>query len=136
MRLVDEAEYNSLLAAGATPGPGQFLASTENFGFTFNTQRRPNRFRRPMVRYSGDYTWAEGQRITAGYEWERESFLLDPVNPNPITTGFGLDNNAVFIQQQSTFADRWFVTVGARVDSKESYDTFVSPKLSSSSSSE
>ena len=40
------------------------------------------------------------------------------------------DNNGFFVQQQSTFADRWFVTVGVRVDSKESYSTFVSPKLS------
>jgi vitamin B12 transporter len=52
------------------------------------------------------------------------------VAPNPVVQGFGLDNNAVFVQQQSSFADRWFLTVGVRVDSKESYDTFVSPKLS------
>ncbi len=45
-------------------------------------------------------------------------------------TGFNLDNNAVFVQHQSTFADRWFLTAGARVDSKESYDTYVSPRLS------
>ena len=45
-------------------------------------------------------------------------------------TGFDLDNNAVFVQHQSTFADRWFLTAGARVDSKESYDTYFSPKLS------
>ena len=57
-----------------------------------------------------------------GYDWERET--------NPAVAGFDLDNNAVFVQHQSTFADRWFLTVGARVDSKESYDTYFSPKLS------
>jgi vitamin B12 transporter len=44
--------------------------------------------------------------------------------------GFNLDNNAVFVQHQSTFVDRWFVTAGARVDTKESYDLYFSPKLS------
>src|SRR5262245_2622065 len=48
----------------------------------------------------------------------------------PNLEDLALDNNAVFVQQQSSFADRWFVTVGVRMDSKESYDTFVSPKLS------
>ena len=130
VRLIDQTEYNTLYAAGAMPGPGQFLASTTNSSFTFNTARRPTRFRRPGIRYQGDYTWADGQRLSAGYDWERESFLLDEVSPNPIIQGFGLDNNAFFIQQQSTFADRIFITYGVRVDSKESYDTFVSPKLS------
>ena len=55
---------------------------------------------------------------------------FDPLASAPLSTGFPLDNNAVFVQQQSAFADRWFLTVGLRVDSKESYDTFVSPKLS------
>ena len=59
---------------------------------------------------------------SVGYEWERET--------NPDVTGFDLDNNAVFAQHQSTFANRWFLTVGARIDSKERYDTYVSPKLS------
>ena len=80
------------------------------------------RFRRPAVRYQGDYNWGAGQRLSVGYDWERET--------NPGVAGFDLDNNAVFVQHQSTFADRWFLTIGARVDSKESYDTYFSPKLS------
>ncbi len=51
------------------------------------------------------------------------------VETNPDVDGFDLDNNAVFVQHQSTFANRWFLTVGARIDSKEIYDTYFSPKL-------
>jgi outer membrane receptor protein involved in Fe transport len=117
VRLINQAEFNALSAAGATPAPGQFLASTpfgvSDFPFTSRTE-----FRRPAVRYLGDYAWG-GQRLSAGYEWERET--------NPLVDAFSLDNNAVFVQQQVNVGDRWFVTVGARVDSKESYETFVSP---------
>ena len=125
VRLVDETEFDALVAAGATPGPGQFLASTLNFDFPFNPLFNPTRFRRPAVRYQGDYGWGPGQRLSAGYEWERESIVATA----PAAT-VSLDNNAFFVQQQSTIAERWFVTVGVRVDSKESFDTFVSPKLS------
>ena len=134
-RLVDQAEFNSLAAAGGMPAPGQFLASGMSFDFASNPSascpepaRCPTIFHRPAIRYQGDYTWATGHRVSAGYEWERESF--DLLASSPHSTGFGLDNNAVFVQQQSSFADRWFLTVGLRVDSKEDYDTFVSPKLS------
>jgi outer membrane receptor protein involved in Fe transport len=41
-----------------------------------------------------------------------------------------LDNNAFFVQQQFSVSDRWFVSVGGRVDRKDGYDTFFSPKLS------
>lgn len=128
VRLVDEAEFNALVAAGATPGPGQFLASRQSADFLFGTPPcalppcGTSRFRRPAFRYQGDYTWSAGQRLSAGYEWEREI--------NPLTSGFSLDNNAAFVQQQFTLRDRWFATVGVRMDSKEAYDTFVSPKLS------
>jgi vitamin B12 transporter len=128
VRLVDEAEFTTLVGAGATPGPGQFLASASGFDFPSNVNRVPTVFDRPAVRYQGDYAWASGHRLSAGYEWERESF--DPLASAPLSTGFALDSNAVFIQQQSSFADRWFATAGVRIDSKESYDTFVSPKLS------
>jgi vitamin B12 transporter len=135
VRLIDQAEFSSLVAAGAAPGPGQFLASATSFDFaTSRTEscpepaQCPTVFHRPAVRYQGDYAWAGGQRLSAGYAWEREMF--DSLVSAPLSTGFGLDNNAVFVQQQSSFADRWFMTVGVRVDGKESYDTFVSPKLS------
>ncbi len=87
--------------------------------FTFNSLTE---FRRPAARYLGDFTWGSGQRLSVGYDWERET--------NPNVAGFDLDNNGFFLQQQLTIADRWFATVGVRVDSKESYSTFVSPKLS------
>ena len=119
VRLIDSAEFNSLVAAGALPAPGQFLASRSSSDFPFTSVRE---LRRPAVRYQGDVTWATGHRFSAGYEWERER--------NPLVDMQDLQNNAFFIQQQFSFSDRWFVTVGARSDSKESYDTFFSPKLS------
>jgi vitamin B12 transporter len=122
VRLIDVGEFNTLVAAGGLPAPGQFLASAQSFDFLSNPATEVTRFRRPAIRYQGDYNWSSGQRTSVGYDWERES--------NPGVAGFDLDNNAVFIQHQSTFADRWFVTVGGRVDSKESYDTYFSPKLS------
>lgn len=128
VRLIDQAEFDSLVAAGATPASGQFLASAASFDFASGALPPPTVFDRPALRYQGDYTWGAGQRVSAGYEWEREQF--DAIASAPLSTGFPLDNNSVFVQQQSSFADRWFLTVGLRVDSKESYDTFVSPKLS------
>ena len=122
VRLLDAAEFNTLVAAGAHPAPGQFLASVRSSDFLSNPSTEVTRFRRPAVRYQGDYNWGAGQRLSVGYDWERET--------NPGVAGFDLDNNAVFVQHQSTFADHWFLTVGARVDSKESYDTYFSPKLS------
>ena len=119
VRLIDQAEFNRLVAAGALPAPGQFLASRVSNDSTFNSLTE---FRRPAARYLGDVTWGSGQRLTVGYDWERET--------NPNVAGFDLDNNGFFVQQQSTFADRWFATFGVRVDSKESYSTFVSPRLS------
>jgi vitamin B12 transporter len=122
VRLLDANEFNAIVAGGALPAPGQFLASAQSSDFLSNPRTEVTRFRRPSVRYQGDYNWMAGQRLSVGYDWEREI--------NPGVAGFNLDNKAVFVQHQSTFADRWFLTAGARVDSKERYDTYVSPKLS------
>ncbi len=122
VRLVDQAAFEALVGAGATPGPGQFLASARSFDFLSNPLTSTARFRRPAFRYQGDYAWGAGRRLSAGYEWEHET--------NPFIAEFSLTNNAAFVQQQVTLRDRWFATAGIRVDSKESYDTFVSPKLS------
>ena len=119
VRLIDEAEFTRLAVAGALPAPGQFLASGTGFDFPFTSMRQ---FRRPAVRYQGDFAWASGQRLSVGYEWERET--------NPLTDAHDLQNNAFFVQQQFSIGNRWFLTVGGRVDSKKSYDTFASPKLS------
>lgn len=119
VRQITQAEFSTLAAGGAMPGPNQYLASAQSFDFPFSS---PTQLRRPAVRYQGDFTWATGQRLSAGYDWERET--------NPLVPGYSNSNNAVFVQQQFSARDRWFVTVGARVDAKESYDTFVSPKLS------
>jgi len=118
VRLIDANEFNALVAAGATPGPGQFLASRSSSDFPF---RSALEFGRTAYRYQGDYGWA-GQRLSVGYDGERES--------NPLVDGVALSNHAGFIQQHLAIRDRWFATIGARVDRKETFDTFVSPKLS------
>lgn len=117
VRLVDLAEFNALVAAGATPGPGQFLASRQSANFPFTSA---SEFARPAFRYQADYAWS-GQRLSAGYEWEREE--------NTLVAGVRFDNQSVFVQQQFAVRDRWFATVGGRFDRKESA-SFFSPKLS------
>jgi len=118
VRLIDAAEFNTLSAAGARPAPGQFLASRQVADFPFTSSLE---FERPAFRYQADLALG-ASRLTAGYEWERES--------NPLVPDFRLDNHAAFIQQHLAIGDRWFATVGGRVDGKDSYDTFFSPKLS------
>ena len=93
---------------GGDAGTGQFLASRASSDFPFTSLTK---FRRPSVRYQADAAWAAGQRLSVGYDWERET--------NPNVAGFDLDNNGFFVQQQSAIADRWFATIGVRVDSKE-----------------
>lgn len=118
VRLLDAAEFNALAASGGSPGEGQFLASRQVADFPFSSSTE---FDRPAFRYQADLT-SGSARTTAGYEWERES--------NPVVDGFTLNNHAAFIQQHVAIADRWFLTAGARVDAKDRYDTYVSPKLS------
>jgi outer membrane receptor protein involved in Fe transport len=132
VRLITQSEFAALSATGAQPAPGQFLASATPFEGTFSSL---NEIRRPAIRYQGDLAWASGQRLSAGYEWEQErrpeqiipatAFSAATVQPE-----LHYDNNAFFIQQQFSIQDRWFVTVGARTDVKESFDTFFSPKVS------
>ncbi len=118
VRLMDAAEFNALVAAGATPAPGQFLASRQSSNFPFTSK---SEFERPAFRYQADYAWS-GQQFSAGYEWEREI--------NALSDDARLDNQSFFVQQQFSARDRWFATIGGRLDSKEGSDTFFSPKLS------
>ena len=118
VRLIDAAEFNRIVSAGATPAPGQFVASRASSDFPFSSVTE---FNRPAFRYQGDYRVGFG-RISGGYEWERES--------NPLVETFRLDNQSVFIQYHAAIGERWFATAGGRMDSKDSYDTFFSPKLS------
>jgi vitamin B12 transporter len=120
VRTVEAAEYAALAAAGARPAPGQFLGSATTFDFAPFESR--TELRRPAVRYQGDYAWAPGRRLSAGYEWERES--------NPLVAAERLDTHAVFVQQAVSLADRWVVTAGVRADAKEGYGTWASPRLS------
>ena len=64
VRLITESEFNTLRAAGATPGANQVLASAQSFDFA--PSRNKGDLRRPGVRYQGEVTWASGQRLTAG----------------------------------------------------------------------
>lgn len=117
VRLVEAAEFATLVAAGASPGPGQFLASRQSANFPYTSK---SELARPALRYQADYAWA-GQRFSAGYEWEREI--------NVLVAGVQFDNQAVFAQQQFSARDRWFATAGGRFDRKDG-SSFFSPKLS------
>ena len=121
VRLIGASEFNALAAAGAVPGPGQFLASRQVADFPFSSVTK---FDRPAFRYQADLTTGAA-RTTTGYEWERER--------NPDVDGFTLHNHAAFIQQHVSIGDRFFATAGVRFDAKDSYDTFVSPKFTAGS---
>jgi len=119
--LLTQAEYNARLAASSALLHGRFLASTP-FGFGDFPFSSRTQFRRPAFKYAGDLLWGSGQRLTVGYEWERET--------NALVSSQELTNNAVFVQQQFSLGDRWFAMAGARIDDKSMYDAFVSPRLS------
>ncbi|MBM3820415.1 MAG: hypothetical protein FJW14_15550 [Acidimicrobiia bacterium] len=123
VRLIDRTTFEAI-RTGASPLPaGQFLATTP-FGVAFGdgTFSSRTRLRRPAFKYHADYTWHDGQAMTAGYEFERETDTLN--------AGFRVSNNAFFVQQQLSARSRWFVTIGARVDRNSHYGTAVSPKMS------
>ena len=121
VRSVTPSEYTSLLANQASLSAGQFLATTA-FGIDDFVSTSETKFRRPGFKYQGDMLWGGMHRLSAGYDWERETNALIPDQQ--------LNNNAFSVQQQFNFADRWFAAVGGRVDAKDMFDTFFSPKLS------
>ena len=119
VRLLDAAAFDALRAGGRVPGGG-FLAFTPfgvgDFPFTSVTE-----FRRPAFKYQADALWMAG-RLTGGYEYERET--------NPLVVGYEVENNALSVQQQFSLRDRWFASVGARLDDKSQFGSFLTPKLS------
>lgn len=121
VRLIDQAEFTRLRTGTGTLGTGEFLATTPfgvgDYPFTSTAQ-----FRRPAFKYQADVAWRAGQTLTGGYEFERES--------DPLEDEFRVENHAYFVQQQLTAGDRWFVTVGGRIDDNSHYGTHASPKLS------
>ena len=121
VRTVTQSEYASLLATQASLPTGQFLATTA-FGIDDFVSTSETKFRRPAIKYQGDLLWGGMHRLSAGYEWERETNELIPDQE--------LNNNAFYVQQQFNVDDRWFAAVGGRVDAKDLFDTFFSPKLS------
>ena len=73
------------------------------------------------MKYQLDLTWWRDQVFSSGYEYERE---VDPLQD------FRVQDHAYFAQQQFSIADRWYVTIGGRVDDHSHYGTEFSPKLS------
>lgn len=120
VRLIDGAAFERLRASGQGLAAGEFLAFTPfgvgDFPFTSVTE-----FRRPAFTYRADLLWGGG-RLSAGYEYERET--------NPLVDEFEVRNQAIFVQQQFSVGERWFATIGGRLDDKSRYGSFVSPKLS------
>lgn len=123
VRLLDKATFDAIAAGTQGLSETQFLATTPfgaGFGdFPFTSQ---SEVRRPALKYQADYTWADGQVLSAGYDFERETTSLNAT--------YRIQNHAYFVQQQLTFNDRWFATVGARMDDNSRFGTNASPKLS------
>ena len=120
VRLLDDGSFEDLVADPSSLLAGQFLATT-SFGVGDFPGTFESAFRRPSVQYQVDVTWLDEHVFSAGYEYERES---DPLQD------FRVDDHAYFAQQQFTFADRWSVTLGGRIDDHSDYGTEFSPKLS------
>ncbi len=120
VRLLDQASFDALVADPSPLGPGQFLATTL-FGVSDFPGTFESKFRRPSVKYQLDLTWGRDQVLSAGYEYEREA---DPLQD------FRVHDHAYFAQQQFSIADRWYVTIGGRIDDHSHYGTEFSPKLS------
>ena len=119
VRLLDQATFDAFLAGTQTLGPAQFLARTP-FGVSDFISSNETEFRRPAVRYQADWNWRDGQTLSGGYDYERET---DPLHPD-----FLVQNHAYFIQQRVSATDRVFATAGARLDHNSRYGNHVSPK--------
>ena len=122
VRLLDQQEFDALAADPGALGPGRFLArsgpySGYDYPFTFEAQ-----LRRPAARYQIDAAWRDGQVLSAGYDYYRETNALDVAQ--------AVENHSWFVQQQLAIGGAWFVTGGARVDDNAHYGTAVNPKLS------
>ena len=122
VRLLDQAAFDGLAADPSGLGAGRFLAQSGPYsGFDYPFEFR-TRLRRPAVRYQLDATWLGDQVLSAGYDYYRETNVLDDLQQ--------VENHSWFLQQQFNVADAWFVTGGARVDDNAHYGTAVNPKLS------
>ena len=122
VRLLDEAAFGALAAAPSGLGTGQFLAHSgpySGFDLPFEYEAR---LRRPAARYQINARWRDGQVLSAGYDYYRETNGLDESQR--------VENHSWFARQQLTVADAWFVTGGARVDDNAHYGATVNPRLS------
>lgn len=119
-RLLDQPTFAAFQSGSRTLGAGQFLATTD-FGVSDFPFTSESELRRPAFRYQADFNWAAGQMLSGGYDYERET---DPLHPD-----FLVRNNAYFIQQQFRASDRWFATLGARLDHNSRYGNNPSPKV-------
>ena len=120
VRLLDDRSFQDLVTDPSSLPPGQFLATTP-FGVGDFPGRFESALRRPSLRYQVDVTWLRDQVFSVGYAYDRES---DPLQD------FRVDGHAYFAQQRFAIADRWYVTLGGRLDDHSHYGTEFSPKLS------
>lgn len=120
VRLIDQPTFDAIQAGAQPLAAGQFLAWTPS-GISDFMSSFESRLRRSAVRYQANFTWVDNQVLSGGYEYERET---DPIN------GFLVDNHAYFVQQQFKFQNRWFASVGARLNDNSDYGVELTPKLS------
>jgi vitamin B12 transporter len=125
VRLLDETEFNTLVADPVGLSGDQFLASTTVFDFPFIFG---SEFRRNSFEYQANVIWLDDQVLSVGYEYEREEDRL--LEADPTSAGFRIEDHAYFAQQQFVFADQWFATAGVRIDDNTRFGTEASPKLS------
>ena len=119
VRLIDGPTFAAFQSGAQALGAGQFLATT-TYGVGDYPFSSESELRRPAFRYQADVTWADSQVLSGGYDYERET---DPLHPD-----FLAQNNAFFVQQRFNGRDRWFGTLGARVERNSRYGTSGSPK--------
>ena len=121
VRFIDRETFEALRARGAGLAAGEFLATTP-FGVNDFPFTSAARYQRPAFKYQADWMWRPGQSLTAGYEFEHER--------DPLNAGFAFSNNAYFVQQQFRAGERWFATLGGRIDANSEYGSSVSPRVS------
>ena len=87
-----------------------------------------SQIRRHRIDYQSDLILPRGNLLTAGADYEHQSgFVGDPsVNPEDVTR----NNFAGYIQDQLSLKNRFFTTVGVRLDHNGSFGFFASPRLS------
>ena len=87
-----------------------------------------NQTRRQRVNYQSDVTLPSGHLLTAGAEYERESGTIGDPSFEPLSA---LRNNCgAYVQDQWALYNRFFATVGVRLEHNGNFGFFAAPRAS------